>query len=69
MKIKTKYETRFYIRNKSYNFFLLPTIVFFYRKDYFFETGVYTPAFGITFKWLKFYIGFKIQKYWEYYDD
>ena len=65
MSYKTKYETRCYIKNSGYNTFLLPTIVLFYRKDYFWETGVYTPAFGITFKWLKFYIGFKIQKYYE----
>lgn len=62
--MKTKYEIRCYAQSDGFNIFLIPTVVVFYREDCFWETGVYTPAFGITFKWLKFYFEFKIQKYY-----
>ncbi len=36
---------------------VLPFIKVWYSKNYFFETGVFTPAFGIAISWLK----------WNYY--
>ena len=36
---------------------ILPFIKVWYSKNYFFETGVFTPAFGIAISWLK----------WNYY--
>jgi hypothetical protein len=45
----------FYKLNNS--FYLLPSIEFYYRKDEFLETGVYTPAYGIDIRW--FVWGFK----------
>ena len=32
---------------------VLPFIKVWYSKNYFFETGVFTPAFGIAISWLK----------------
>ena len=32
---------------------ILPFIKVWYSKNYFFETGVFTPAFGIAISWLK----------------
>jgi hypothetical protein len=34
-------------------FYVLPHIDLWYYKDYFLETGVYTPAFGFEIGWLK----------------
>lgn len=59
--MEKKYDIRFYSKKDGYVLFIIPTIVFFYRSDYFWESGVHTPAFGMSFKWLKFNIGFMIQ--------
>jgi hypothetical protein len=57
-----KYLTDFFLYNKRYHWFIIPTVVFFYRKDVFFETGVYTPAFGFSIRWLTFFMGIQIQR-------
>jgi hypothetical protein len=57
-----KYLTDFFIYKKKFHWFIIPTIVFFYRKDVFFETGITSPAFGISFRWLTFFMGVQIQK-------
>ena len=59
---KKKYDTDFFIYNKKHHWFLLPTIVFFHNKETFLETGVYTPSWGITIRWLTFMIGLHIQE-------
>jgi hypothetical protein len=59
--IGTKLDISFHYKKELCSFYLLPTIMIFYRPDYFFETGVHTPAFGMVFKWLKFSTGYKIQ--------
>lgn len=63
MKIKTKW----FISNNQVNINknivnILPYIKLWYSECYFFETGVYTPAFGIAVSWLKFNYYFTIQK-------
>lgn len=63
MKIKNKW----FISNNEVNINknivnILPYIKVWYSPCYFLETGVYTPAFGIAFTWLKFNYYFTIQK-------
>ncbi len=57
-----KYLKDFFIYNKRYHWFIIPTIVFFYREDVFFETGCYSPAFGISIRWLTFFMGVQYQR-------
>ena len=40
----------------------IPTIVTYYNKESFLETGVYTPRFTIQIKFLKYSAGFQIQE-------
>jgi len=65
MKMRTTWDKDFFIYNKRYHWFIIPTVVFFYRKDTFLETGVYTPAWGFAFRWLTIMIGFQSQKGYE----
>jgi hypothetical protein len=57
-----KYSKDFFVYNKRHHWFIMPTIVFFYNKETFLETGVYTPSFGLTIRWLTFMVGFQIQQ-------
>lgn len=57
-----KYLKDFFIYNKRYHWFLIPTVVFYYRKDVFFETGITSPAFGLSVRWLTFFMGVQFQK-------
>lgn len=41
---------------------LLPVLKFWYSKCYFYETGLYTPAFGVAFSFLKWNYYLTIQK-------
>ena len=50
-----KYLTDFFLYNKRYHWFIIPTIVFFYRKDVFFETGICTPAIGLSVRCVTVY--------------
>ena len=64
-KIKEKWITDFFIVKKKHHWFLIPTIVFFYNKETFLETGVYTPSWGLTIRWLTYMVGFQIQEAYE----
>lgn len=57
-----KYLTDFFVYKKKFHWFIIPTIVFFYREDVFFETGITSPAFGLSIRWLTFFIGIQFQK-------
>jgi hypothetical protein len=57
-----KYLKDFFIYNKRYHWFIIPTVVFYCRKDVFFETGITSPAIGMSIRWLTFFIGFQFQK-------
>jgi hypothetical protein len=57
-----KYLTDFFLYNKRYHWFIIPTIVFYYREDVFFETGITSPAIGLSFRWLTFFMGIQFQK-------
>ena len=59
------YLKDFYVKKIYYHWYILPTIIFYYNKNEFLETGVYTPAWSLVFKWLKFQIGFQIQTAYE----
>jgi hypothetical protein len=62
-KIETKkYLYDFFILKKKHFWFLIPTPILYYNKETFFETGVYTPSFGFTFRFLNIMIGIQIQK-------
>ena len=41
---------------------LLPVVKFWYSECYFFETGIYTPAFGVAISFLKWNYYLTIQK-------
>lgn len=41
---------------------ILPEFCVWYVKDQFLETGVYTPAFGFQFAWIKWKWAFSMQK-------
>jgi hypothetical protein len=41
---------------------ILPTLKLWYSENYFLETGVFTPAFGIAISFLKWNYYFTIQK-------
>lgn len=41
---------------------LLPVVKLWYSKCYFYETGIYTPAFGVAISFLKWNYYFTIQK-------
>lgn len=60
-KKEKKYIKDFFLL-KHKHFYVLPTFVFYYNKEEFFESGVCTPAISISFKWLKFVIGYQLQK-------
>lgn len=47
------------------NFWIVPGLNIWYRKHYFLETCVYTPAFGVEVHWLIFHFSFLIQKGYE----
>jgi hypothetical protein len=55
----------FFIINKKHHWFIIPTIVFFYNKEEFLETGVHTPSWGLVIRWLTFMVGFQIQEAYE----
>lgn len=57
-----KYITDFFIIKKKHHWFLLPTPIFYYRKDEFFETGVTSPSWGFTLRFLIFMVGVQVQK-------
>ncbi len=57
-----KYLTDFFVYKKKFHWFIIPTIVFFYRKDVFFETGITSPAVGLSIRWLTFFAGVQFQK-------
>ncbi len=57
-----KYLTDFFIYNKKYHWFIIPTIALYYREDVFFETGITTPAFGFSIRWLTFFMGVQFQR-------
>lgn len=59
---KKNYHKDFFIYNKKHHWFLIPTIVIFYNKETFLETGVYTPSWGIIVRWLTFMVGIQIQQ-------
>jgi len=41
---------------------ILPIAKIWFSKQYFLETGVFTPAFGIAISWLKWNYYFTIQR-------
>lgn len=67
-KTPQKYYTDWFLYKKKHHWFIIPTIIFFYNKETFFETGAYSPAFGVSFRWLTFFAGIQFQKniYYEY---
>jgi hypothetical protein len=51
-----------YFKKIPYYFYIIPTLIIWYRKDLFLETGVYTSGWGIVIKFLKWSIGIQFQK-------
>jgi hypothetical protein len=65
-KIKKTWDRNFFIIKKKNHWFVIPSIVVYYNKHEFYETGVTTPCWGLMFRWLVFMIGFQIQEGYEY---
>lgn len=57
-----KYLIDYFIYKKKFHWFIFPAIVVYYNKDEFFETGVTSPAFCLSLRWLIFFAGVQIQK-------
>jgi hypothetical protein len=69
MTSKKVYLKDFFVYKKKHHWFLIPTVVFFYNKETFLETGVYSPSWGLTIRWLTYMIGFQIQEGYEINQD
>ena len=57
-----KYYKDFFVYKKKHHWFLIPTPIFYYRKDEFFETGLTSPCWGFTLRFLVFMVGLQVQK-------
>ncbi len=57
---KKKYLKDFYIIHQKH-WYIIPTFVFYYNKNEFLETGVTTPAWSLSFKWLTFVFTIQMQ--------
>jgi hypothetical protein len=62
VKKEKKYITDFFIIKKKCHWFLIPTPIFYYNKNEFFETGVTSPSWGFTLRFLIFMVGVQVQK-------
>jgi hypothetical protein len=61
-KKEKKWITDFFIIKKKHHWFLIPTPIFYYREDEFFETGLSSPSWGFTFRFLVFMVGVQSQR-------
>jgi len=66
-KVSTSNLTKWFVSNNRVQknkdiIILLPVLKFWYSQCYFYETGLYTPAFGIAFSFLKWNYYLTIQK-------
>jgi hypothetical protein len=59
---KRKYDKDFFMVIRKTHWVLIPTIIISYNPNEFLETGVYTKAFSLTFRWLIFMMGAQIQE-------
>jgi hypothetical protein len=66
---KKVYLKDFFVYKKKHHWFIIPTVVFFYNKQTFLETGVCSPSWGLTIRWLTYMIGFQIQEGYEINQD
>ena len=57
-----KYVTDYFVYKKKNHWFIIPTVVVSYNKYEFWETGVQTPAFGISIRWFQYMVGFVSQR-------
>lgn len=62
MKNKKIYEKNFFIIKKRNHWFILPSLIFYYNEYEFLQTGVTTPSWGLSIRWLIFMVGFQIQE-------
>lgn len=60
--MKKKWSHTFFLLKKKHHWFIVPALVFFYNKNTFFETGVYTPSWGVAIRWLIFMAGVQVQR-------
>jgi hypothetical protein len=60
--MKNEYISDYFIIKKKHHWFLIPTVIFYYNKREFLETGVHTPCWGLTVRWLIFMAGVQVQK-------
>ena len=62
-----KYLIDFFILKKKHHWFLIPCPIIYHNKYEFFETGLTSPGFGFTIRFLIFMVGFQVQKNIYYY--
>ena len=58
----SKWIKEIYFGSTFGKFYILPFVLCWYYKDYFLETGVTSPAFGLQIGWIKWRLNIKIQK-------
>ena len=54
-------DTNRFVKVKG-KIWIIPCISLWYDKDYFLETGVTSPAFGLQISWLRWAYGLTIQQ-------
>jgi hypothetical protein len=57
-----KRYTDYFVRWGRREWFILPTFVFFYNPQQFFDDDTFSPGWGLYFQWLKLTIGLQTQK-------
>ena len=62
MNKEPKYLINFFAVKSPHSWHLIPSIKFYYRKDAFFATGEYSPAYSVSFKWLRYIIAVRVQR-------
>jgi hypothetical protein len=57
-----KRYTDYFVRWGRREWFILPTLVFFYNPQQYFADDAFSPGWGLYFQWLKLTIGLQTQK-------
>lgn len=57
-----KWDKQIWFSSTFGKFYVLPFVLCWYSEDYFLETGVTSPAYGLQIGFLKWRLNIKIQK-------
>ena len=56
-----KYYVDYFVYRKRYYWFIIPSLVFYYDNDNYYDELKVGPSFGLTIRWLTFMAGFQVQ--------